>query len=154
MMEGRHAMPHVLLVEDSESDAELTRLGFERAQMDVTLDRAKDGEEGIAFLRKEGRYASAPTPDLVLLDLNMPRMNGREVLAEIAKDERLPSAGRGPHHLLSRSRGVEHVPASLQLLRGQAAVVRGVREGDGVDRGVLVQDGDASDTAAGMNMFR
>ena len=89
MMEGHHAMPHVLLVEDSESDAELTRLGFERANMDVILDRTKDGEEGIAFLRKEGRYASAPTPDLVLLDLNMPRMNGREVLAEIAKDDKL-----------------------------------------------------------------
>jgi len=89
MMEGRHTVPHVLLVEDSESDAELTRLGFERAPMEVTLDRARDGEEGIAFLRKEGPYASAPTPDLVLLDLNMPRMNGREVLAEIAKDERL-----------------------------------------------------------------
>jgi CheY-like chemotaxis protein len=89
MKEGPHTMPHVLLVEDSESDAELTRLGFERAKMDVTLDRAKDGEEGIAFLRKEGRYESAPTPDLVLLDLNMPRMNGREVLAEIARDEKL-----------------------------------------------------------------
>jgi two-component system, chemotaxis family, response regulator Rcp1 len=89
MMEGPDAMPHVLLVEDNENDVELTRLGFERAQMHVTLDRAKDGEEGIAFLRKEGPYASAPTPDLVLLDLNMPRMDGREMLAEIAADATL-----------------------------------------------------------------
>jgi CheY-like chemotaxis protein len=87
-MEG-HDMPHVLLVEDNENDVELTRLGFEQARMDVTLDRAKDGEEGIAFLRKEGPYASAPTPDLILLDLNMPRMDGRELLAEIAADETL-----------------------------------------------------------------
>jgi two-component system, chemotaxis family, response regulator Rcp1 len=89
MTEGHDTMPHVLLVEDNENDVELTRLGFERAKMHVTLDRAKDGEEGIAFLRKEGPYASAPTPDLVLLDLNMPRMDGREMLAEIAADEKL-----------------------------------------------------------------
>ena len=88
-MEGPHAMPHVLLVEDNEHDVELTRLGFEQAKVPVTIDRARDGEEGIAFLRKQGRYASAPTPDLVLLDLNMPRMDGREMLAEIAADEQL-----------------------------------------------------------------
>jgi two-component system, chemotaxis family, response regulator Rcp1 len=82
-------MPHVLLVEDNENDVELTRLGLERASMRVTLDRVKDGEDGIAFLRKEGAYGNAQTPDLILLDLNMPRMDGREMLAEIGTDDRL-----------------------------------------------------------------
>jgi two-component system response regulator len=82
-------MPHVLLAEDNESDVELTRIGFEQAKMPVILHHVKDGEEGIAFLRKEGAYADVPTPDLVLLDLNMPRMDGREMLAEIAADDRL-----------------------------------------------------------------
>ena len=82
-------MPHVLLVEDNDGDVELTRLGLERAARAVTLHRVKDGEEGIAFLRKEGRFATAPTPDLILLDLNMPRMDGREMLAAIAGDPRL-----------------------------------------------------------------
>jgi two-component system, chemotaxis family, response regulator Rcp1 len=89
MSDQRGPMPIVLLAEDNENDVELTRLGFEQAKMPVTLYRVKDGEEGIAFLRKEGQYASAPTPDLVLLDLNMPRMDGREMLAEIAADDRL-----------------------------------------------------------------
>lgn len=89
MSDQRGPMPIVLLAEDNENDVELTRLGFEQAKMPVTLHHVKDGEEGIAFLRKEGQYASAPTPDLVLLDLNMPRMDGREMLAEIAADDRL-----------------------------------------------------------------
>ena len=89
MSDERGPMPTVLLAEDNENDVELTRLGFEQAKMPVTLHHVKDGEEGIAFLRKEGQYASAPTPDLVLLDLNMPRMDGREMLAEIAADEHL-----------------------------------------------------------------
>lgn len=89
MIDQRGTMPHVLLAEDNENDVELTRLGFEQAKMPVTLHHVRDGEEGIAFLRKQGQFASAPTPDLVLLDLNMPRMDGREMLAEIAADDHL-----------------------------------------------------------------
>jgi two-component system response regulator len=89
MTEGYNLMPHVLLVEDNENDVELTRLGLERAGMNLTLDRVVNGEEGIAYLRKEGVYEKVQTPDLILLDLNMPRMDGREMLAEIASDERL-----------------------------------------------------------------
>ena len=84
---GRPA--EILLVEDNENDVELTRLGFERAQFAVNLHHVPDGEECMAFLRKEGPYAERPNPDLVLLDLNMPRMDGREVLAEVSKDEKL-----------------------------------------------------------------
>jgi two-component system, chemotaxis family, response regulator Rcp1 len=79
----------LLLVEDNENDVELTRLGLEKSKLLLNLHHAKDGVECMEFLRKQGAYAGAPRPDLVLLDLNMPRMNGKEVLAEIVADETL-----------------------------------------------------------------
>lgn len=79
----------ILLVEDNEDDVLLTRLSFEHSKMKVNLHVAPDGEECMAFLRRQGSHANAPSPDLILLDLNMPRMDGREVLAEIARDETL-----------------------------------------------------------------
>ncbi|MDY7101411.1 MAG: response regulator [Actinomycetota bacterium] len=79
----------ILLAEDSENDAELTRLGFERARLLVDLHHVTDGEQCLAFLRREAPYTDAPTPDLLLLDLNMPRLDGREVLAELVSNERL-----------------------------------------------------------------
>ena len=79
----------VLLVEDNEQDVVLTREGFKRAKFLVNLHHVEDGEECLAFLRKEGRFSESPTPDLILLDINLPVMDGREVLAEIVKDEKL-----------------------------------------------------------------
>jgi chemotaxis family two-component system response regulator Rcp1 len=79
----------ILLAEDNENDVELTRQSFKRCKLVLNLHHVKDGEECMAFLRKQGKYANAPTPDLLLLDLNMPRMDGREVLAEIVADETL-----------------------------------------------------------------
>jgi two-component system, chemotaxis family, response regulator Rcp1 len=84
---GRPAV--ILLAEDNENDVELTRLGFLRAKFVVELHHVTNGEDCMAFLRKEGRHADAPTPDIILLDLNMPRMDGMEVMAEIGKDEAL-----------------------------------------------------------------
>jgi two-component system, chemotaxis family, response regulator Rcp1 len=81
--------PVVLLVEDNDNDVELTKLGFLRAGFVVDLHHVANGEACMAFLRKEGRHADAPTPDLILLDLNMPRMDGMEVMQEISTDERL-----------------------------------------------------------------
>jgi len=79
----------ILLVEDNDNDVELTRESFNRSKLAVNLHHVKDGEECMAFLRKQDKYAAMPLPDVILLDLNMPRMDGREVLAEISSDQTL-----------------------------------------------------------------
>jgi two-component system, chemotaxis family, response regulator Rcp1 len=76
----------ILLVEDSPADVLITREAFAEFRVLNTLHVVEDGVEAIAFLKQAGKYASAPRPDLILLDLNLPRKNGREVLAEIKAD--------------------------------------------------------------------
>lgn len=73
----------VLLVEDMEADAHLTRTAFRESHFLVDLHHAVDGVDGMEFLRRQGKWAEAPRPDLILLDLNMPRMDGREFLATL-----------------------------------------------------------------------
>src|SRR5215471_17250572 len=77
---------NILLVEDSPSDAFLTTQALKETKDPVEVHTVSDGVEALAFLRQEKSYAEAPRPGLILLDLNMPRMDGRELLAEIKKD--------------------------------------------------------------------
>ncbi len=79
----------ILLVEDNPGDARLTREALREGKIHNNLHHARDGVEALAFLRRQGEYANAPMPDLVLLDLNLPRKDGREVLAEMKQDPRL-----------------------------------------------------------------
>ena len=79
----------VLLVEDSPGDVRLTKEAFREANRSINLHVASDGVEAMAFLRKQGAHAGAPRPHLILLDLNLPKMDGREVLAHIKEDQEL-----------------------------------------------------------------
>ena len=79
----------VLLVEDNPGDVRLTMEAFKDARVINHFSVVEDGTEALAYLRREGKYASAPLPDLVLLDLNLPKKDGREVLKEIKNDESL-----------------------------------------------------------------
>ena len=112
----------VLLAEDNDNDVELTRQGFKRTKLLLNLHRVRNGEECLAFLRKQGEYANAPTPDLILLDLNMPKMDGREVLAEIVADENLKSL---PVVVLTTSEEGEEI-LKLYKLRCSSYIIKPV----------------------------
>ena len=103
---------HVLLVEDSPGDVRLTQEAFRDANPNVRLHIASDGVEAMAFLRHQGSHANAPRPDLVLLDLNLPKMDGREVLARIKKDEDLKTI---PTVILTTSDAEADIVKSYEL---------------------------------------
>jgi len=88
-MAGGSSPIAILLVEDSEADIELTLRGLARAKLQNRIWTVRDGAQALAFLRREAPHAEAPRPDLVLLDLNLPKLDGREVLARIRADPRL-----------------------------------------------------------------
>jgi len=83
--------PIVLLAEDNLAEAELARQVFQTINPALTIHVAVDGVETLSFLRREGKHSTVPRPDLVLLDLNMPRMSGRDVLGKIKQDPELHS---------------------------------------------------------------
>jgi chemotaxis family two-component system response regulator Rcp1 len=110
---GGDGMPiEVLLVEDSPGDVRLTKEVFREANMDIHLHVASDGLEAMAFLRREGIHVQCPRPDLILLDLNLPKMDGREVLAQIKKDESLKTI---PTVILTTSHSQADIVKSYQL---------------------------------------
>ena len=102
----------VLLVEDSPGDVRLTQEAFREANMAIRLHVASDGLEAMSFLRHEGVNVRAPRPDLILLDLNLPKMDGREVLALIKEDEGLKSI---PTVILTTSEAEADIVKSYQL---------------------------------------
>jgi CheY-like chemotaxis protein len=102
----------VLLVEDDTGDVLMTKEAFADNKVRNKLHVVSDGVNAMAFLRREGPYADMPTPDLVLLDLNLPRKDGREVLAEIKAD---PELRRIPVVVLTTSEAEEDVLRSYEL---------------------------------------
>ena len=102
----------VLLVEDDPGDELMTREAFEENKVRNNLHVARDGEQALDFLNRRGEYADAPRPDLVLLDLNLPKFDGRQVLAEIKADENLRTI---PVVVLTTSGAEEDILRSYQL---------------------------------------
>jgi len=102
----------LLLVEDSPTDALLMQEALRHAKIPSNVHVVEDGEEALAFLRHDGLYAQAPRPDLILLDLNLPRKDGREVLAEIKREPALKSI---PVVVLTTSRDEQDVLHAYDL---------------------------------------
>jgi len=101
----------VLLVEDSPTDLLMTREALERSKLLIEIHTVEDGVKTLEFLRRTGKYSTAPRPDLVLLDLNLPKKDGREVLAEIKADPALKSI---PVVVLTTSKAEEDIARAYQ----------------------------------------
>ncbi|MBX3081983.1 MAG: response regulator [Anaerolineae bacterium] len=103
---------HILLVEDNPGDIRLTQEALKTSKLQVELSVARDGVEVLAFLRQEGKFADVSKPDLILLDLNLPRKSGLEVLAEIKDDDDLKNI---PVVILTTSESEEDILRSYNL---------------------------------------
>lgn len=102
----------ILLVEDNPGDVRLTREAFKEAKMRNNLHAVADGVEAMEFLHREGEHADAARPDIILLDLNLPRKDGREVLAEVKAD---PELRRIPVVILTTSKAAEDIAKTYDL---------------------------------------
>ena len=111
-MVERNGPIEILLVEDNPGDVRLTREALKEGKVYSNLHTVKDGVEAMEFLRRQGRYKDAPRPDIVLLDLNLPKKDGREVLQEIKTDEDLK---RIPVVVLTTSKAEEDVLRTYNL---------------------------------------
>ncbi len=112
VFETEARLVEILLVEDNPGDVLLTREALKEGKVLNNLHVAHDGEEALKFLHKEDPYRDAPTPDIVLLDLNLPKVNGREVLAEVKSD---PVLRRIPVVVLTTSQAEEDIIRSYDL---------------------------------------
>ncbi len=114
-MKSTFAQPRpveILLVEDSPSDSELTLEALKAAKVRNHLSTVEDGVKALQFLRRQGSYARAPRPDLIMLDFNLPRKDGREVLAEIKADPNLKTI---PVVVLTTSQAEQDIVRAYQL---------------------------------------
>ncbi|MET0398611.1 MAG: response regulator [Longimicrobiaceae bacterium] len=102
----------ILLVEDNPGDVRLTREALREGKIRNNLHVARDGVEALAFLRREGEHADAPRPDVILLDLNLPRKSGREVLSEVKQD---PALRQIPVVVLTSSNAEEDILRAYDL---------------------------------------
>jgi chemotaxis family two-component system response regulator Rcp1 len=109
---GRATPVEILLVEDNSGDVRLTREALREGKVYSNLHWAKDGVEALEFLKREGKHAEAPRPDIILLDLNLPKIDGREVLAAIKGDDQLKQI---PVVVLTTSKAEEDVLRSYSL---------------------------------------
>lgn len=113
MTDSTRASPvEILLVEDNVGDVRLTKEALKEGKVYSNLHWAKDGVEALEFLRRQGKFADVPRPDIILLDLNLPKKDGREVLSEIKNDDDLK---RIPVVILTTSKAEEDVLRSYQL---------------------------------------
>jgi two-component system, chemotaxis family, response regulator Rcp1 len=129
MNETQSAAVQILLVEDSPGDVSLTREALQSARVANELNVVGDGEEAMRYLRGEGEHVSSKTAHLVLLDLNLPKMGGREVLREIKND---PALQHIPVIVLTTSADEEDILRSYQL-HANAYVTKPVGFGDFLD---------------------
>ena len=102
----------ILMVEDNPADARLAEEALKESKVVNTLWHASDGVEAMEFLRRQGRFSDAPRPDIVLLDLNLPRKDGRQVLAEVKQD---PELKRIPVVILTTSEAEQDILSSYNL---------------------------------------
>ncbi|MEY7851540.1 response regulator [Natrarchaeobius sp. A-rgal3] len=115
MSTSGHTTPEraqILLVEDNPGDVRLTKEAFKQGRIENDLHVVSDGNQALEFLAREGDYEDAPRPDLILLDLNLPRTDGEEVLEELKKDRNLRSI---PVIVLTSSRAEEDIVKSYEL---------------------------------------
>ncbi len=113
MMTGTELKPvEILLVEDNPGDIRLAQEGLREAKILNNLHVVKDGDEAVAFLHREGPYKNAPRPNIILLDLNLPKKNGREVLQEIKQN---PALRQIPVVILTSSKAEEDIAKSYDL---------------------------------------
>jgi CheY-like chemotaxis protein len=107
-----HHSIEILLVEDNPGDARLAKEALKESKLSNTLHHVEDGVEAMAFLRKQGKYEKKPVPDLIILDLNLPKKDGREVLSEIKDDDTLK---RIPVVILTISKAEEDILKTYNL---------------------------------------